>query len=62
MVEIEFIYNQNQTIIQCNLNDKMKDIFLKYATKIDKKLGELYFLYKGFKIDEESTLKEICNF
>ena len=40
MVEIEFIYNQNKKIIQWNLNDKMKDIFLKYETKIDKKLGE----------------------
>ena len=59
MVEIEFNYNQAKTIIQCNLNDKMKTIFQKYSTKIDKNVGELYFLLNGRKLEEDSTLKDI---
>ena len=43
MVEIEFNYNQTKIIIQCNLNDKMKDIFHKLYTKLDKKQNEFYF-------------------
>ena len=61
MVEIEFIYNQIKIINQCNLNDKMKDIFIKFAIKLDKKPDEIYFLYNGTIIKDELTLNEIIN-
>ena len=61
MVEIEFNYNQTKIIIQCNLNDKMKDIFHKLYTKLDNKQDEFYFLYNDSQIEEELTLKEIIN-
>ena len=61
MVEIEFIYNQIKIILQCNLNDKMKDIFHKFTTKLDNKQNEIYFLYNGSIIEEELTLNEIIN-
>ena len=61
MFEIEFIYNQTKVIIQCNLNDKMKDILQKLIIKIEKKKDEVYFLYDGKIIEEELTLKDIIN-
>ena len=30
MVEVEFNYNENKTIIKCNLNDKIRDIYQNY--------------------------------
>jgi len=53
MTSIEFIYQGNNTEIQSNLNDKMKDIIDKYITKslIDK--NSIMFLYSGNKINED---------
>ena len=31
MVEVEFNYQQNKTIIQSNLNDLLKDLLTKYT-------------------------------
>ena len=59
MTQIEFLYQGRNTIIQCNINEKMKDIIKKYIIKegIDK--NSIYFLYSGNKINEELILKEI---
>ena len=61
MVDIEFIYNQSKISLQCNLNDKMKDIFQKFTIKVDMKREDIYFLYNGSTIEEELTLNEIIN-
>ena len=61
MVEIDFIYNQRKFIIEGKLNDKVNDLFLKLSTKINKKLEDIYFLYKGDKLNGNTTLKEIYN-
>ena len=39
MASIEFCYNGNNILIQCDINDKMKEIIYKYILKssIDKK-------------------------
>ena len=60
-MEIEFIYNQRKIIIEGNLNDKMKEFFLRFSIKTEKDLEKIYFLYNGYKINEDSTLKEISN-
>jgi len=59
MTSIEFIYNETSLFIQCDINDRMKDIINKYLLKasIDKNL--VLFLYSGKIIDEELKLYEI---
>ena len=47
MVEVEFIFNSIKTIIQCNINEKMNDIFNKYVIKIGKYINDIYFVYDG---------------
>ena len=59
MVEIEFNYNNRINIIQCNKNEKMKDIFNRFEIKIENNL--VYYLYKGNKINEELKLEEIID-
>ena len=61
MFEVEFYYNGKNTIIQCNINDKMKDIFIKYGIKLEKDINSLYFLYGGKQLKEELTLEENIN-
>ena len=53
MVEVEFNYNYDNTIIQCNMQDKVKDIINRYLTKCQKKIDEVYFLYDGKELDEK---------
>ena len=59
MVDVEFTFNNAKSIIQCNLEDKMKDIFLKYSSKMQSDVNSFCFLYGGDKINEEITLKEL---
>ncbi len=59
MVEILFLFDSRETIIQCNGNEKMKQIFQKYALKIEKDINSIYFIYGGDKINEELTLNEL---
>ena len=53
MVEVEFIYGGIKTIIQCNINEKMNDIYNKYIIKIRKNINDIYFVYDGNKIKED---------
>ena len=39
----------------------MKDIIIKFCTKIGKNYDDLYLLYDGNKINEESTFFETAN-
>lgn len=61
MVEIEFIYEDKNTIIQCNLEDKIEDILQKYITKINKDMNSLYFLYGGQSIDKLLSFNQLIN-
>ena len=61
MVEVLFNYNGIETIIQCNINDKMKDIINKYIIKTEKNNKNLYYLYNGDKINEELSFNEQAN-
>ena len=58
MASVEFSYNNNQTIIQCDENTKMEDIFKKFETKIGKNIEKLNFLYNGniFSIQNNKSL------
>ena len=61
MTEILFNLNGIQTIIQCVGEEKMKEIFKRYASKIQADLNSIYFIYGGNKVNEELSLNEINN-
>jgi len=61
MFEVAFYYNRINTIIQCNLNDKMKEILIRFGKKLGIDINTLYFLYRGKKLKEELTLEENIN-
>ena len=56
-----FEYNGNTTSIQCDLNDKMKEICQKFSSKIQVDLNNLFFLYNGSKINNQLTFKQLIN-
>ena len=58
-----FNYEGINTSIQCNINNKMKDIINKFLVKIDKKEKNmhLYYLYNGNQINNELTFNEQAN-
>ena len=61
MAKVLFNYKGVETEIQCNINDKIKDIFKRYETKIGKDISKLFFIYNGNKINDNLNLNEIIN-
>ena len=61
MASVEFINNENITIILCSPDDKMEEIIKKYILKTEKDINLIYFLYNGEKIDEKMTFTEQIN-
>ena len=60
MAEIIFYYKGKSTTINCNFNDKMKEIinlFLITLDEEDKNL-DLQYLYHGISINNELTINE----
>ena len=60
MSKIIFSYNGLETIIQCNEEEKMKEIIKRYKNKI-KVEESIYFIYNGILIKEELKYGEIIN-
>ena len=63
MSEAKIIFSLDgiDSIIQCTKEEKIKDICLKYATKLDKKLNSLLFLYEGNLIDFDLNFTQLAN-
>ena len=61
MESVIFNYKGKDTIIQCNINDKIKDIYKRYEIKIGIDISKLYFIYNGSKINDNLSLNEIIN-
>ena len=62
MAEVDFIYKGNIINIQCNSNDKMKDIFQKFIIKAQINNNQLlYYLYQGYKINEDLTFEQLIS-
>ena len=59
MIQLTFVYNGLRTNIQCNLDDRIQEIFQQYTNKIEQNINSLYFLYDGKQINKELTFKEI---
>jgi len=47
MKEVEFIYEDKKIIIQCNENDKIKDICKRFASKLNLEMNSLFFICGG---------------
>ena len=56
-----FNYEGNPTTIQCNANEKIKDIKSKFLLKISKKDTNLYYLYNGSQLIDELTFNKQAN-
>ena len=61
MVEIEFEFNQNRTVIQVNLNDKFEEALKKYINKTKLELNKLYFLSNGDHTNNSEISQNIMN-
>ena len=61
MEKLIFNYKGIETIIQCNINDKIKDIYKRYENKLGIDISKLYFIYNGNKINDNLILNEIIN-
>ena len=64
MVEVEFNYKGIKTIIQCKLNDKIKEICQSYLNKINEDKNNIYFSYYGNaenNFNQELTFQEMMN-
>ena len=62
MAEVKFTYEGMNKDIQCDINDKFKDIINKFLIKIDKKeKTNLYYLYDDTQIQKELTFYEQAN-
>ena len=61
MAEIEFIYDGFKTIVQCEINEKMKDIIDRFLIKLKNKEENLFYLYNATKINYELTFIEQAN-
>ena len=58
MAEAIFNYEGINTTIQCEINEKMKDIINRFLIKLENKEKNLYYLYNGTQINYELTFNE----
>ena len=61
MSQVDFIYKTITTTIECNKNEKMKDICQKFASKVNIDINSINFLYEGIQIKEDLTFEKLFN-
>ena len=61
MTEVIFNFKRREICIQCNINDKMKEICNNFSTKIEKDIKSLNFFYNCEKINFFSTFSQQAN-
>ena len=61
MAELIFLYNGNETKIQCNKDEKFKEICQRYITKIQIDPDKIYFIYNGNRINDDLNFYEHIN-
>ena len=59
--EIIFSLDNVDTIIQCLKDNKMSDIFQKYASKINKNIYDLLFIYEGKKVNFDLSFNDLSD-
>ena len=58
-MEVIFLYEGEQIIIKCNMEDKMKDMINKFKSKIKGKDNNFNYVYNGDIINKELKLNQI---
>ena len=61
MAEAIFNYEENETIIKCNIDSKMKDIINDYLKKIKRSQNDFYYIYDNSEVYDEFTFFEQAN-
>ena len=62
MTQVEFVYNGAITLIQCNMNEKMKEIIKRFKEKANINNNNIFYTYDGkIGINEELKFEEIAN-
>ena len=61
MVQIEFDYKEEKTIIEANKSDKFQDIINKFIQKFSLDPTSLYFIVNDKKINPELTIESLMN-
>ena len=61
MAKVVFSFENEETIIECDFKDKMKDIFMKYCSKIQKDFNKLLFKYNANIIKEDMEYCQLLN-
>jgi len=51
----------NEITIQCRKEEKMKDIYLRYSTKLGKNINKLIFLFGGTQLNFEMSFEKQAN-
>ena len=62
MAEVDFCCNSDNIKIQCNKNEKIKEIFQKFYSKVGTNQNSFIFIYNGDIItNQELTFNELAN-
>ena len=46
-INLNFVYGVNSLMIQCQESDKTRDVFQKYADKVQRKVKDFYFYFNS---------------
>ena len=58
---VKFTFNCINTIIQCLIDEKMRDICQRYSSKIGRNINSLIFLYGGNQLNLELSFENQAN-
>jgi len=61
MAEVEFYYKGQKINIQCELNEKIKEIIKRFSNKAEGNIDDIFFMYGGQRLNEELTFNEAAN-
>ena len=59
MSNVIFSFQGNETKIQCQREDKFKDISKRFSTKAQININKIYYIYDGNVINEELNFEQI---
>lgn len=58
MANVIYNFRGTKSIIQCNYQDKLKEINQKFTTKSGLNTNDVYFIYNGTKLNDEFSFNE----
>ena len=61
MIQIEFNYKGRLINVQCNEEEKLKNIYTRICSKIELDINKVYFIYNGSLLNEEFTIESVIN-